>query len=61
MPLRVTGRIERYLKAPKQLIYNQTFRAECIPSWFLQQTVKQNIMGQYVEILDERVAAFLGE
>ena len=40
MPPRVTARIERYLTAPKQLIYNQKFRAECIQSWFLQQTVR---------------------
>jgi len=40
MPLQVTGWIERYLTDPKQLIYNQKFRAECIPSWFLQQTVR---------------------
>jgi hypothetical protein len=47
MPLRVTGRIERYLTAPKQLIYNQKFRAECIRSWFLQQTAKALAAGQF--------------
>ncbi len=50
MPLRVTARIERYLTAPKQLIYNQKFRAECIPSWFLQQTDR----AHYVESIVER-------
>ena len=40
MPLLITSRIERYLTAPEQLIYNQKFRAECIRSWFLQQTAK---------------------
>ena len=40
MPLRVTGRIERYLTAPKQLIYNQKFRVETSKVEFLQQTVK---------------------
>jgi hypothetical protein len=39
MPLRVTGRIERYLRAPKQLIYNQKFRAETSKIEFLQQAV----------------------
>jgi len=39
MPLRVTGRIERYLTALKQLIYNQKFRAETSKIEFLQQAV----------------------
>jgi galactokinase len=41
MPLPVTRRIKRYLTAPKQLINNQKFRAECIQGWFLQQTVRE--------------------
>jgi hypothetical protein len=41
MPLRVTGRIERYLTAPRQLIYNQKFRAATSKIEFLQQAVKR--------------------
>ena len=46
MPLRVTGRIGWYLTAPKQLICNQKFRAECIQGWFLQQTARSQHVAQ---------------